>query len=190
MKRGITMLALATLAGLAFAADPETVPKVITMSLNEDVLSLVKGAIWVGGVFLAIFAFIGVAFFGWDVRKARASITDAQKEVQQSLEAMRKDAAALKELKEKLEETGAQVQEFMEKNHSSPVQAAGARTNLDLIREVIQTSNYTWTTVGRIMKRTGLDKDTILKETRAAPDIEIGFGKQSQDQIFRFKNAG
>lgn len=190
MNRSIAILVLATMSGFAIAADVESVPKVITMSLNEDVLSLVKGAIWGGGAFLAIFAFIGIAFFGWDVRKARASITDAQKEIQQSLETMRKDAAALKELKEKLEETGAQVQEFIEKNQSAPAKATGARTNLDLIREVIQTSNYTWTTVGRIMKRTGLDRDTILNETRAAPDIEIGYGKQSQDQIFRFKNAG
>lgn len=183
----ILFFIFATLAFSALAADSETVSKVVTISLNEDVISLVKGAIWVGGIFLAIFAFIGIAFFGWDVRNARTLITAAQKEIQENLVAMRKDATALKELKEKLEQTGAQVQEDIEKIQPPPALIQGTRSNIDLIREVIKTSNYTWTTVGRLLKRTGLDRETVLREIRAAPDIEIAFGKESQDQIFRFK---
>jgi peptidoglycan hydrolase CwlO-like protein len=187
MNLRILFVVLATMAGAALAADGETAPKVVTISLNEDVISLVKGAIWVGGFFLTIFALIGITFFGWDVRNARSLIVKAQKEIQESLEAMRKDATALKELKEQLEQTGAQVQEDIEKIQPPPALVQGARSNIDLIREVIKTSNYTWTTVGRLLKRTGLDRETVLREIRAAPDIEIAFGKETQDQIFRFK---
>ncbi|MBT9505565.1 hypothetical protein [Rhodoferax sp.] len=189
MNRALVILIFIAMAGAALGADTEVAPKVVTISLNEDVISLVKGAIWVGGIFLAIFAFIGVAFFGWDVRKARSVISEAQKEIQDSMEVMRKDAAALKELKERLEQTGAKVQEDIEKIQPPPALVQGTRSNIDLIREILRTSDYTWTTIGRVMKRTGLDRATALQEIRAAPDIEISFGKESQDQIFRFKES-
>jgi hypothetical protein len=190
MKRFFFLVLLLLAQGVALSADADTAPKVVTISLNEDVISFVKGTVWFGGIFLAIFAFIGIAFFGWDVRKARASIVEAQKEIRENLAEMRKDYAALKEMKEQLEQTGAQLQEDSEKEPPPPVQATASRSNLDLIREVLRTSRYTWTTLGRLVKRTGLDRDTILQEARSASDIVISFGKQSNDHIFRFKTEG
>lgn len=190
MNRYAILVLLLLAQGVALAADPDNAPKIVTLSLNEDVISFVKGVVWAGGIFLAIFAFIGIAFFGWDVRKARASIAEAQKEIRESLAEMRKDYAALKEMKEQLEQAGAQLQEDSEKEPPPPVQGTASRSNLDLIREVLKTSKYTWTTLGRIMKRTGLGRDTILQEARSASDIVISFGKQSNDHIFRFKTEG
>jgi hypothetical protein len=188
MRRFLPFVLLLPVYGFVLAAD--TAPQVVTISLNEDVISFVKGTVWIGGVFLAIFAFIGIAFFGWDVRKARASIAEAQKEIRENLAEMRMDYAALKEMKEQLEQTGAQLQEDSEKEPPPSIQATVSRSNIDLIREVLRTSKYTWTTLGRIMKRTGLDRDTILQEARSASDIVISFGKQSNDHIFRFKTEG
>lgn len=190
MKPFSALVLLLLINSIAFAADADTIPKVVTISLNEDVISFIKGAVWVGGVFLAAFAFIGIAFFGWDVRKARASIAEAQKEIRESLAEMRKDYAALKEMKEQLELAGAQLQEDSENEPPPALQGATSRSNIDLIREVLRTSKYTWTTLGRIMKRTGLDRDTVLQEARSASDIVISFGRQSNDHIFRFKAEG
>ena len=63
---------------------------------------------------------------------------------------------------------------------------AGTRTNIDLIREIIASSNYEWTTIGRIMKKTGLSQDEILHEARKEPTIVIGYGRQTKNFLFKF----
>lgn len=217
------------LPGLCFAVDASSIPQQITLSVDADLIAFVKTTIWLGGSFLVIFAAIGITFFGWDVRKARGSITDAQKEVNELLKESRKDHDALKELKGKLEELGAKLQEDIESlqdlkekreelgkkpqeatetptpSVAAPERMAfrdtvktflrpgatpsieGKRSNIDLIREVIASSNYEWTTIGRIMKKTGLSQDEILREARSAPDIIISYSNQTKDNIFKFK---
>lgn len=184
-------------------------PQQITMSIDADLIAFIKLTIWIGGSFLVIYALIGGAFFGWDVRKARGSINDAQKEIKEQLKELQGDYVAFKSLKEKLEELGAKLQEETELVSvavSVPVQASlqdsakvqkedgvlkasntsGSRLNIELIREVIASSNYEWTTIGRIMKKTGLSHEEVLREIRAASDIIISFGSQTKDHIFKF----
>ncbi len=190
MNRLLLFALLLLWSSAGWCAETSTASKAVTVSLDADLVTFVKAAIWVGGAFLAAFAFIGVAFFGWDVHKARSSISEVQKEIKQQLEELRKDFAELKELKEKLEQLGAQLEEATEPTKTSANRAQVVeRSNLDLIREVISTSSYEWTTIGRIMKRTGLSREEILREVRAAPDIQIGHGRKTQDNIFKFKNA-
>jgi hypothetical protein len=165
-------------------------PQAVTVSVDQDLLVILKGAVWVVGIVLAVFAFIGVAFFGWDVRKARASIADAQSETRDLLNELKSDFAEMKELKEKLEQLGAQLEETgADVSKEPPLQKTADRTPIDLIREVIQGSNYEWTTVGRIAQRTGLSRDQILDEIRRAQDIRIGSGRKTQDFIFKFKGV-
>jgi hypothetical protein len=170
----------------AAAADPQ----VVTLSIDQDLLVLLKGAICVVGIILAIFAFIGVAFFGWDVRKARASIIDAQRETRDLLKELKDDFAAMKALKEKLEQTGAELEEVLgTASKEAPLKRSADRTSIDLIHEVINESNYDWTTIGRLVQRTALSRDQILDEVRKAHDIRIGNGRKTKDFIFRFNGS-
>jgi hypothetical protein len=210
------------LPSLGFGAEAaSSVSKQITMSVDADLISFVKTTISLGSIFLVIFAVLGVTFFGWDVRKARGSIIDAQNEAKELLKDLREDYEALKGLKEKLEELGSKLQEdseplqdLKEKHEGigakpqegtrTPIPSAGSatlsgeaaltavglvsgtRSNLQLIREVINSSNYEWTTIGRIMKKTGIAHDDILREAQSAPDIIINYGPQTKDFIFKF----
>jgi len=61
-------------------------------------LFFVKAAIWTFGIFIAILAFLGVAFFGFDIRKAKTGIQDSLKELREIIEQAR-------ELKKSIEET-------------------------------------------------------------------------------------
>ena len=170
------------------AATAASAPQPVTVSVDPDLLVLLKGAVWVGGAFLAAFAFIGVAFFGWDVRKARASLADAQMETRGLLKELQADFAGMKALKEKLEQLGAQLEESGTDATKEPsVEQSAGRTSIDLIREVIGTSSYEWTTIGRVVKRTGLTREQVLEEVRKASDIRISNGRKTQDFIFKFK---
>jgi hypothetical protein len=70
---------------------------------------------------------------------------------------------------------------------ASSTSRANQRSKEDLIREVIKTSKFEWTTIGRVMKGTGLSHDEIMELTKAMQDIRIGWGRKSEDHIFRFK---
>lgn len=182
---------LATLALLPQGVQADTV----TVSIDADMLVLLKAVIWVGATFLAILAFIGLVFFGWDVRKARDSIRVAERELRESLAPIREDLERIGELRKRyealgaqMEELGAQIQESLEAVDKAPV--AEGRADIDLIREVIGSSHYKWTTIGRIQKRTGLSHDAILRQARAAPDIVISMGSKTQEHIFCFKDPG
>jgi len=175
---------------LALAAGPASAPQAVTVSVDSDLLTLFKGAIWAAGIFLAAFAFIGIAFFGWDVRKARASLADAQSETRALLKELQADFAEMKSLKDKLEQLGAQLEEDGSEGAKEPLlERAVERSSIDLIREVIKTSSYEWTTIGRIVKRTGLTREQVLEQARKAPDIRIGNGRKTQDFIFKLKDT-
>jgi hypothetical protein len=224
-------------SSLCYGADGSPSPHQITMSVDADLIEFVKIAIWLGGGFLIVYALIGVAFFGWDVRKAQASLLDAQKgakdaqmEVKNLLKDLREDYAALKDLKERFEEVGAKVQELSEarspagavthetrgalvgpgavlagvadvesvafgagltdSEHVSPQpMSAQSRSNIDLIRNVIASSHFEWTTMGRIMDMTGLSSDDIVQAARDAGDIVITRSRQTDDFLFKFDKA-
>jgi Tfp pilus assembly protein FimV len=98
-----------------------------------------------------------------------------------------------RDLDEQYQELGATVQEISERTHpqSSPAQPSDGittRSNIALIREVIGSSQYEWTTIARVERLTGLSADTIMDEVRAAPDIRIGRGKKTREPIFKFKD--
>jgi hypothetical protein len=61
------------------------------------------------------------------------------------------------------------------------------RTDSELIRDVIKNSKFDWTTIGRVMKKTGLERSQILELTRRMRDIEISMGSSTRDHIFRFR---
>jgi Zn finger protein HypA/HybF involved in hydrogenase expression len=213
MKHLIFVAGLFLLPCLCFGAEGSTIPQQITMSVDAELIEFIKITIILGGSFLVIYALIGGAFFGWDVRKARGSINDAQKEIKERLKEFQEDYVALKDLQEKLEELGAKLQEQTETprisaaapvhmpvrdsahvpSHEDTVSptssTAGTRSNIDLIREVIASSNYEWTTIGRIMKITGLSHDEILREVRSASNIIISYGRQTKDNIFKFAST-
>lgn len=173
----------------ALAVSAASTPAVVTVSLDQDILILLRGAVWLGGIFLAVFALIGITFFGWDVRKARASLADAQKETHELLEELKVDFNEMKKLKEKLEQLGAQLEESgTQVPKEPPLDRATERTAIDLIREAIRTSNYDWTTLGRIVNITNLSRENILEEARKAPDVRISTGRKNQDFIFKIKS--
>lgn len=183
---------------VVIAADPVSSSSV-TLSVDRDLVTLIKCAVWAGGIFIAVFAFISVAFFGMDVRKVRSALMDAQKETSDRLKELKSDFEAMKVLKERLEQLGAQLEETSESSSEtnasnmvvsqttdrSTAPVAKVRSDIDLIREVIQSGTYEWTTIGRIEKRTGLSRDAILEVVRKDPDIKISTGKTTKDFIFR-----
>lgn len=186
VMRYITTLIIQLAPAAAVAATAMSSPQAVTVSVDSDLLVLIKGAIWVGSIFIALFAFIGVAFFGWDVRKARASLADAQHETRELMKELHADFAEMKALKDKLEQLGAQLEEGgVDESKEPPLERAAQRNPIDLIREVIKTSNYEWTTIGRVIKRTALNREQVLEEVRKAPDIRISNGRKTQDFIFK-----
>lgn len=125
----------------------------VHLDLTEDVVSFFKLAVWVGGGFLLIYAAIGLAFFGFDVRKAKSSIDDDLKtlkallsEANTSLASIRQSDIDLSKLKgryeifaerseKRLEELGAMVEEYADNARASsqarvrePRKTFGART--------------------------------------------------------------
>jgi hypothetical protein len=149
------------------------------------------------GLLLAVIAALGVTFFGFDVRNARASIDREIGELRKVIEEAKmlrgelKDTSRLQqEAKSDLEEIGAKVEEVAAQPPAALVSGAKPRSLDDLIREALQRSRFEWTTIGTVAKRTGLTREQILEEARAMVDIRIGTGKQSHDIIFRFKRPG
>lgn len=173
----------------ALAASAASTPQLVSVSVDQDLLTLIKIAVWAGGAFLAVYALIGLTFFGWDVRKARTSLLDAQKETNELLQELKTDLNKMKELKEKLEQLGAELEASSSTGTNEvPLKDASTRTSIDLIREVIESSNFEWTTIERIVNRTGFTREQVLEEIRKASDVRIGKGKKSQDFIFKLKD--
>lgn len=83
------------------------------------------------------------------------------------------------------------VAEPLEPEVVSPVAKQKLESSRDiatlLIREVIESSSFEWTTIQRIMKKTGLSREQILEITRKMSGVEISFGKKTKDHIFKIK---
>jgi hypothetical protein len=93
----------------------------------------------------------------------------------------------LREIQEQVEESGATMQELSEKQDPNTQFTKSGRSDDELIRDIIRTSKFKWTTLGRIMSKTGLSENQLLPLARAMPDIEIGKGNESGKPIFRLK---
>ena len=181
---------LATPAPIATSAGTP----VVTVQLTSDVVTFFKVAVVVAGLFVAVLAFIGVAFFGFDVRKARSSIQAAEDDARQTSKSARELFEKIKYQQEKLsklerrvEEMGAQVEDIADTQPAPP--QVGHRDNSELLREIIANSSFTWTTIGRLIKKTGLSRDEVLELARKTPGIEISTGSKTHDYIFRIRNG-
>ena len=59
--------------------------------------------------------------------------------------------------------------------------------DLQAIKKVIEMSSFKWTSIKRVMSKTGLERQAILKLARLSDDIVISMGKKSTDHIFRLE---
>ncbi len=250
--------------GIAIAAVGSQPPQqgtTVRLDLTEDAVSFFKFATWVGGGFLLIYAVIGLAFFGFDVRKAKSAIGDDVKDMKGLLSEANTLLASIrlgeletsklkiqfeifeKQYESRLAELGAMMEEQQDSTSVLlPARATGggirfgvrttplpkesdikaesqakpsellaesggpgsvvtpnklgdaqafdhdsSRSRSDLVREVVRNSKFEWTTIGRLVKKSGLDRDEILEIARTMSDVEIGFGKMTKDHLFRLK---
>jgi len=96
----LIIVSFLTIPLVIHGADPLSAKEdlVLKINLTNDIVVFVKAAIWTFGIFIAILAFLGVAFFGFDIRKAKTGIQDSLKELREIIEQAR-------ELKKSIEET-------------------------------------------------------------------------------------
>jgi hypothetical protein len=162
----------------------------------SDFVTVLTWAFGFLGLFLVIIAFLGVAFFGFDVRNARAAIDREMGELRKAIaeaktlkEELEKTSKLQRKTQNDLEEIGAKVEE-QETVQSASVSTTEPETrNLpDLIRAALRLSRFKWTTIGTVTKRTGLSHDQILLTVPSMNDVVSGIGKRSQELILRFKN--
>lgn len=203
------LVLLSTAIAPALLAQAVTNPNALTVTLDKDVFLLLKAAVWAGAAFVGILAAFCVSFFGFDVRKARSSIdettTDAKKLVEESQrqladlkrlageyeDAKKKLIEFVEESEQKIQEIGAKIEELADKPVNVPqsVSHGDLRSDIDLIKDVIRGTSFKWTTIERIVKRTGIPRERILELARAERSIEIGFGKKTQDNILRLRDG-
>lgn len=216
MKRFVlSALVLAVLAGATIAQTSEgPADESVKVELAE-LLTFAKITVVVGGSFIAVLAFIGVAFFGFDVRKARSSIEDATnqllartKEIEELQNQVLKDHSEFASMKSKFEgfvrDAQIQFDEFTAEaesrlaKYAAQIEAVAdtsaaveprdlSKDSEETIRDVIQSSKFDWTSLQRLVNKTGYSRDQVLEVARHAADIEIGMGKKSREHIFRVK---
>jgi hypothetical protein len=189
-----------------FSPTPSSTP--IVIHVTEDLYTFIKWAVFIAGGFTAALAFIGVAFFGFDVRKAKSSIDSVDTEVRGMLrraedllrqveDASRKTAetkdrfdrsAANAELK--IEELGSLIEAIADKgNDARPTPGESHRTPADLVRDVIRESKFRWSTIERLVNKTGLSREQILQIAQENADFVISKGKQTKDFILRLEDS-
>ena len=212
-KISIIVAGIVVIASTTSALAADASQTLVKLDLSQDLITFLTFAIWCGAIFIAILAALGVAFFGFDVRKARSSIMEMTSELRGLIDNAKKEHEKLQSIQEELtqlkvrfdatvadaerriEELGAQIEETT--SDASAITGTEAaepsqegRSEDELIRELIRGSSFNWTTIGRLKKRTGLSSEGILEQARAMQDIEISTGKKSKDHIFRLKDNG
>ncbi len=88
-------------------------------------------------------------------------------------------------LLEELQEPAINLSQSTASHESVTLTSDDAKRNR--IREIIRTSKFEWTTIGRVMKGTGLTHGEIIELIQSMQDIKIGRGKKTQNVIFRFE---
>jgi hypothetical protein len=209
-KYYISVVVLLALVSLASAQS--TIPVAsnqVTMTLDQDLITFFKWAVSIGAFFLLVFAGTGVLFFGWDVTKTRNALFDARDDIGRRLAEVHRDHAALKELKEKLEQLGGELEEQIAKKgptaDPAPAVEHGDVAEVDepgpsdvpidseetllirrvAIRKAIKNSKFTWTTIGTIQRRTGFSREAIVNAVANDGGIVISTGSSTKDLIFK-----
>jgi uncharacterized protein YoxC len=211
----LLLMLLLSVCAFAGASEVPVAASSVSLSLDAGLVTLIKISVPIVIGLLLVYAVIGVTFFGFNIRDARKSLKEATDEISENLKALKATLEELESLKQRVkalhedvQEVGSKVDELAEPAHQSEhhgiaasnaspseldtVIAApidGRRTHIDLIREVIASSRYEWTTIGRIMKGTGLSRDEIMKAAQGAMDIKIGRGRTTKDFIFKFSEV-
>lgn len=180
----------------------------VEVTLDKDLISFVKSVFWIAGIFLALISFIGIAFFGFDVRNAKKNINDTINEIRNTVNEAQQIFTEVKEkqtqieekrklfesyvdqAKETIEQIGAQVETLAEEEVPKISRSENIRDDAELIKDIIKSGSFDWTTIGRIIRKSGLSRDEILKIARSQPEIIIGYGVKSKDHIFKLKNNG
>jgi hypothetical protein len=212
-KISIIVAGLVIIASTTTALAADVSQNIVKLDLSQDLVTFLTFAIWCGGIFLAILAGLGVAFFGFDVRKARSCIMEMTSELRELLACAKKEHEKLQSVQEELaqlkvkfdttvadaerriEELGAQIEEITsnapENTGTETTESTHeGRSDDELIRELIRNSSFNWITIGRVKKKTGFGNERILELTRGMQDIEIATGKKNKDHIFRLKDNG
>ena len=188
----------------------------IEVNIDKDLMTFVKTTFWIAGVFLAVISFIGIAFFGFDVRNASKHLSEIRKELdkksgllkdlfedvkegKQTLERNRVEFEKyITQAQEKVEQLGAEIEGLItlkDETFTDKVSTTSklisknsdSQDDISLLKEIISTSSFEWTSLKRIIAKSGLDRDTILKTARKDPEIIISIGSKSKDHIFKLK---
>ena len=190
-------------------------PDRVTLSLDRDLVTFAKAAAWTGGIFITVFAFIAVGFFGWDVKQTRKAMYDARDDLRKRMDEIRKDHDDLNELKERLKKLGAELIEVAEKKPpgqptaptpahppslstttlpSSEAEQAptenqpgwGPLTSWTdenkkaYLRNVIGASEFEWSTLGTLARKTGIPGEAIWSLFANDPFVEQGTGRDGR----------
>jgi hypothetical protein len=204
--------------GTTTASPTSPDPKRAVYSLDEDVISFVKAAVWTGGFFLTAFAVLSVAFFGFDVRAAHKSIRTATDDVKERIDALKKDHQEVQDLKDRLEKLGAALVEEYEKAKlaipaqptdsvsSTPPSSSSeastsseperdvpedwnqAQTKMAIVRGIISTSKFEWTSLSRLERLSGLPRAELLHLTEMDSMVRRSVGMDGKP-IFKLKKA-
>lgn len=212
----LTLLTFAVMA----VAQPVTpaAPQRVTMSLDQDLITFVKWAVGIGGFILVAFGGFVVWFFGVDVAQTRKAMLDAREDIAKRLDAIRSDHQILRELKERLQKLGAELVDEIEKartaagppaapapgqdTEASGREQSGPLTEAwdleekkrDRIRVMLASSEFEWSTIGTIQKKTKLSPEEIERIARNDPLVQIGQGRQGATLLrlkeFNFPQIG
>jgi hypothetical protein len=187
---------LCAAAATAQAETTQHPPASVTLDIS-DFVTVLKWAFEIGLALLVTIAGLGVTFFGFDVRRARSSIETDTFELKKTIEEAKKikllideDYKKVREIMDEFEQTASLLAELTGEVPDPPKAPEGGRTPQELIKEIISNSRFEWTTIGRIMKTTGLDRSRIMDLVHSMKDIRIGTSKKSHDVIFRLKRDG
>lgn len=172
------------------------------MSLDRDLITFVQWFASIGGVILVVFGGFVVWFFGVDVAQTRKAMLDAREDIAKRLDAIRSDHQTLRELKDSLQRLGAELVDEVEKARavvSGVVPPAPHEDTIpsekvpqgplaevwemeekkrERIREMLATSEFEWSTIGTIQKKTKLSPEEIETLARNDPLVQIGQGRQ------------
>ena len=172
------------------------------MSLDRDLITFVQWFASISALILAAFAGFIVWFFGVDVAQTRKAMLDAREDIAGRLDAIRSDHQTLRELKERLQKLGAELVDEIEKAKAATGGPANPIPKRDAapddqelpgpltqvwemeerkrkrIRDMLATSEFEWSTIGTLQKKTKLSPEEIETLARNDPLVQVGQGQQ------------
>jgi F0F1-type ATP synthase membrane subunit b/b' len=203
---GLALSCLLAASAVAQSPTPAATPSpTAVFCVNQDVFTFVKYTVIAAGIFLGALAFIGLAFFGFDVRKAQSTIQSAKRDInaqvkeaelilleahRASTEIKEKFDKSVRTAEEQIEKLGAEIEAYADKEPAKqPSAVSGQRDETELLKEIIRNSTFHWSTIKRLVNKTGLSRDRILEIARGDRDFVISVGKKTGDHIFTLRGA-